>query len=81
MSELRLRRPAMAHYEDSGQAVAEYDHVTVAVKMLKDNASERELIDLISEMEVMKQICRPPKHPNIINLIGCCTQGGTRFFG
>lgn len=48
-------------------------HVVVAVKMLKQSATDRELIDLVSEMEVMKQI---GQHPNIINLIGCCTQSG-----
>ncbi|XP_070562501.1 fibroblast growth factor receptor 1-like isoform X1 [Ptychodera flava] len=46
---------------------------TCAVKMLKDDATERELNDLISEMEMMKQI---GKHINIINLLGCCTQDG-----
>ncbi|XP_046850980.1 fibroblast growth factor receptor 4-like [Xenia sp. Carnegie-2017] len=45
----------------------------VAVKTLKDDATERELMDLISEAEVMKCIGR---HKNIINLIGCCTQNG-----
>ncbi|XP_046864659.1 fibroblast growth factor receptor 4-like [Xenia sp. Carnegie-2017] len=45
----------------------------VAVKTLKDDATERELMDLISEAEVMKFIGR---HKNIINLIGCCTQNG-----
>ncbi|XP_070562499.1 fibroblast growth factor receptor 2-like isoform X2 [Ptychodera flava] len=46
---------------------------TCAVKMLKADATERELNDLISEMEMMKQI---GKHINIINLLGCCTQDG-----
>lgn len=31
------------------------------------------MIDLISEMETMKEL---GKHPNIINLLGCCTAGG-----
>ncbi|KAG8513092.1 Fibroblast growth factor receptor 4 [Galemys pyrenaicus] len=46
---------------------------TVAVKMLKDNASDKDLADLVSEMEVMKLIGR---HKNIINLLGVCTQEG-----
>ncbi|KAK2187383.1 hypothetical protein NP493_167g01010 [Ridgeia piscesae] len=46
---------------------------TVAVKMLKDDATDRELADLIQEMEVMKIIGR---HRNILNLLGCCTQDG-----
>ncbi|XP_028414936.1 fibroblast growth factor receptor 2-like [Dendronephthya gigantea] len=49
---------------------------TVAVKMLKSDATEIELADLVSEMETMKRIgC----HKNIINLIGCCTQNGACF--
>ncbi|XP_072027254.1 fibroblast growth factor receptor-like isoform X1 [Amphiura filiformis] len=48
----------------------------VAVKMLKVNATDRELSDLVSEMEMMKMI---GKHMNIINLLGCCTQDGPPF--
>jgi serine/threonine protein kinase len=47
--------------------------VTVAVKMLKEDATDREMMDLIREMEMMKLI---GKHKNIINLLGCCTQRG-----
>ncbi|XP_052583722.1 fibroblast growth factor receptor 4 isoform X1 [Peromyscus californicus insignis] len=49
---------------------------TVAVKMLKDNASDKDLADLVSEMGVMKQIGR---HKNIINLLGVCTQEGPLY--
>lgn len=38
-----------------------------------DDATEAELMDLISEAEVMKSIGR---HKNINNVIGCCTQNG-----
>ncbi|EDO49191.1 predicted protein, partial [Nematostella vectensis] len=48
----------------------------VAVKMLKEDATEHELADLVSEMEVMKTI---GQHVNIINLIGACTQKGPLF--
>ncbi|XP_012590332.1 PREDICTED: fibroblast growth factor receptor 3, partial [Condylura cristata] len=48
--------------------------VTVAVKMLKDDATDKDLSDLVSEMEMMKMI---GKHKNIINLLGACTQGDT----
>ncbi|XP_019369989.1 PREDICTED: fibroblast growth factor receptor 1 isoform X5 [Gavialis gangeticus] len=47
----------------------------VAVKMLKSDATEKDLSDLISEMEMMKMI---GKHKNIINLLGACTQDGER---
>uniref|UniRef100_A0A673UDT9 Fibroblast growth factor receptor 3 n=1 Tax=Suricata suricatta TaxID=37032 RepID=A0A673UDT9_SURSU len=50
--------------------------VTVAVKMLKDDATDKDLSDLVSEMEMMKMIGR---HKNIINLLGACTQGGPLY--
>lgn len=46
---------------------------TVAVKMLREDHNDEDVKILVSEMEVMKRIGR---HPNIINLLGCCTQGG-----
>uniref|UniRef100_A0A8C2XRD5 receptor protein-tyrosine kinase n=1 Tax=Cyclopterus lumpus TaxID=8103 RepID=A0A8C2XRD5_CYCLU len=48
----------------------------VAVKMLKADATEKDLSDLISEMEMMKMM---GKHKNIINLLGACTQGGPLY--
>ncbi|XP_058157602.1 fibroblast growth factor receptor 3 isoform X9 [Dasypus novemcinctus] len=50
--------------------------VTVAVKMLKDDATDKDLSDLVSEMEMMKMI---GKHKNILNLLGACTQGGPLY--
>ncbi|XP_028668720.2 fibroblast growth factor receptor 4 [Erpetoichthys calabaricus] len=53
------------------------DHAcTVAVKMLKDDATDKDLADLISEMELMKIM---DKHKNIINLLGVCTQDGPLY--
>ncbi|XP_051960001.1 fibroblast growth factor receptor 4 [Xyrauchen texanus] len=53
------------------------DHLTtVAVKMLKDDATDKDLADLISEMELMKVM---DKHKNIINLLGVCTQDGPLY--
>uniref|UniRef100_A0A8C7KK22 Fibroblast growth factor receptor n=1 Tax=Oncorhynchus kisutch TaxID=8019 RepID=A0A8C7KK22_ONCKI len=49
---------------------------TVAVKMLKDDATDKDLSDLISEMELMKVM---DKHKNIINLLGVCTQEGPLY--
>ncbi|KRX92801.1 Fibroblast growth factor receptor 1 [Trichinella pseudospiralis] len=49
---------------------------TVAVKMLKSSTTDREMLDLVSEMEVMKKI---GKHLNVISLIGCCTQAGPLY--
>lgn len=49
------------------------ESVRVALKTVKADASEREMLDLLRELELMKYI---GKHENIINLIGCCTQTG-----
>ena len=38
-----------------------------------EDATDQELMDLVSEMKVMKTI---GKHKNIINLLGACTQEG-----
>uniref|UniRef100_A0A2S2Q3V2 receptor protein-tyrosine kinase n=1 Tax=Sipha flava TaxID=143950 RepID=A0A2S2Q3V2_9HEMI len=54
----------------------ENEMTTVAVKMLKDGHSDTEMMDLVSEMEMMKVI---GKHMNIINLLGCCTQDGPLY--
>lgn len=48
---------------------------TVAVKTLKCSATDRELCDLIQELEVMRYIGR---HQNIINLLGYCTAVGVK---
>lgn len=42
------------------------------------DATEKDLSDLISEMEMMKMI---GKHKNIINLLGACTQDGRWLLG
>ncbi|XP_017068360.1 fibroblast growth factor receptor homolog 2 [Drosophila eugracilis] len=45
----------------------------VAVKMVKEEHTDTDMVSLVREMEVMKVI---GKHMNIINLLGCCSQGG-----
>ena len=59
---LNLKRPGEAH--------------VVAVKMLKEGHTDAEMIDLVSEMDMMKVIGR---HINIINLLGVCTQDGPLY--
>lgn len=44
---------------------------TVAVKTLKENATESEKKDLFSELQVMKTL---EPHVNVVRLIGCCTE-------
>ncbi|KAK9751785.1 Immunoglobulin I-set domain [Popillia japonica] len=51
-------------------------NTVVAVKMLKEGHTDNEMMDLVSEMEMMKMI---GKHINIINLLGCCTQNGPLY--
>lgn len=46
----------------------------VAVKMLKENAGEQERSDLSQELQVMKML---DPHPNVVRLLGCCTEKGT----
>ncbi|VDN01536.1 unnamed protein product [Thelazia callipaeda] len=48
----------------------------VAVKKLKASAHEKELIDLVSEMETFKIIGH---HENLLRLIGCCTGTGPLY--
>ncbi|CAH3161302.1 unnamed protein product, partial [Pocillopora meandrina] len=45
--------------------------ITVAIKMLKGNATDTERKDLLSELEVMKKL-KP--HPHVIRLLGCVTE-------
>jgi len=47
------------------------EYNTVAVKMLKANASESDRKDLLSELELMKKL-KP--HPHVIKLVGCVTK-------
>ena len=44
--------------------------------LFPEGHTDTEMTDLVSEMEMMKMI---GKHRNIINLLGCCTQGGPLF--
>lgn len=47
--------------------------IKVAVKTLKDNASQEEKRDFLSELSIMKLL---DPHPNIVTLLGCCTEKG-----
>ncbi|KAL9970838.1 hypothetical protein ACROYT_G023288 [Oculina patagonica] len=43
----------------------------VAVKTLKDNASQKDLQDMLSELDVMKSL---QPHSHVVKLIGCCIE-------
>lgn len=47
--------------------------LTLRSLFVSDDATDKDLSDLVSEMEMMKMI---GKHKNIINLLGACTQDG-----
>jgi serine/threonine protein kinase len=44
--------------------------------IIAEGHTDTEMMDLVSEMEMMKMI---GKHINIINLLGCCTQDGPLY--
>lgn len=48
-------------------------NMVVAVKTLKDNAGERERLDLVQELQVMKSL---EPHPHVVKLLGCCSERG-----
>lgn len=48
----------------------------VAVKTLKENASDKERSDLLQELQVMKML---EPHPNVVRLLGCCTEKEPTF--
>ncbi|XP_069045218.1 proto-oncogene tyrosine-protein kinase receptor Ret isoform X1 [Lepisosteus oculatus] len=50
-------------------------YTTVAVKMLKENASHSELRDLLSEFTLLKQV----NHSHVIKLYGACSQDGPLY--
>ncbi|XP_012266397.1 tyrosine kinase receptor Cad96Ca isoform X2 [Athalia rosae] len=50
--------------------------IIVAVKTLKENATERERLDLAQELKVMKSL---EPHPNVVRLLGCCTEREPMF--
>ncbi|XP_059049561.1 fibroblast growth factor receptor 2-like [Achroia grisella] len=45
--------------------------VTVAAKMLSENASEEEMQDFLREIDMLKHV---GSHKHVIRLIGCCTK-------
>jgi len=47
------------------------ESTVVAVKMLKEDHTENELLGLVKEVEIMKMVGR---HENIVNLLGVCSQ-------
>jgi len=49
----------------------------VAVKTLKESASNKEKDDLLDELKLMKMLLNEP-HPNVVRLLGCCTSSSDK---
>jgi len=49
----------------------------VAVKTLKESASNKEKEDLVSELNLMKTLLTEP-HTNVVRLLGCCTSANDK---
>ena len=63
-------------WKAEAQDIAGYSGtLVVAVKTSKEHAPEKEKSDLIQEMKIMQQI--GGTHPNIVTLLGICTDKGT----
>lgn len=50
--------------------------VLVAVKGVKEGAGTKERGDLLRELGIMQHL---GQHPNVVTLLGCCTQQGEAF--
>ncbi|XP_028394194.1 angiopoietin-1 receptor-like isoform X2 [Dendronephthya gigantea] len=51
------------------------DPEKVAIKMLRENATESDLVDLLAEIKILKE-ANKEQHPNIIKFIGSCSLRG-----
>ena len=62
-----------------GRGEGEVERCVLTIGLLDpptEGHTDTELMDLVSEMEMMKMI---GKHINILNLLGCCTQDGPLY--
>ena len=60
-------------FEKKKKKIGHTGTTVVAVKTLKENATEKERSDLIQELQVMKML---EPHQNVVRLLGCCTDKG-----
>ena len=44
---------------------------------VKENSAQREVDDLIQEMKIMQEI---GPHPNVVTILGVCTEQGNMMF-
>lgn len=48
----------------------------VAVKSIKETASQKEKQELLHEINIMQKI---GTHPNVVTILACCTEQGNYF--
>ena len=51
-------------------------HTDISVYRVKDAGNEEQEQEFLAEIRLMKVLGR---HPNIVNLLGCCTTGTPKF--
>jgi len=66
-----VRLLGTGNFGQVSKAIYGASHSEVAVKSLKDNASPKDLQDMLSELDVMKSL---QPHPHVVGLIGCCIE-------
>ena len=57
-----------------GVPVIEYN-ISHLQLMIIENAQQKDLQDMLGELELMKSL---QPHPHVVRLIGCCTEKGNR---
>lgn len=62
--------------DSSGIEIKDLHLISHECIFFSEGHTDTEMMDLVSEMEMMKMI---GKHRNIINLLACCTQDGPLF--
>ena len=72
------RGSSLKVWKAEAENICGYDGtIVVAVKTTKENAPEKEKLDLLQEMKIMQTIGH---HPNVVTLIGVCTEKGQKIF-
>ncbi len=61
------------HNNSSSSSKVQMSTTVVAVKTLKNSATDKEKTDLLQELDIMKML---DPHPNVVRLLGCCTEKG-----
>lgn len=63
-------------FETTSSVVALKTSWNVCLSPFEDDATKKDLKDILTELDLMKSL-KP--HPHVVRLIGCCTEKGTKF--